>query len=83
MQNAECRMGNGRNGNTLDKISDGRKIAVICAHEAVSKASFLSFQRMQESPKVALEGDSCIRRNDILLEFSSFHTVSFAGMSIH
>ncbi|MCX6154918.1 MAG: hypothetical protein NT007_12245 [Candidatus Kapabacteria bacterium] len=34
--------------------------------EAVSKASFLSFLRMHESPKVGLEGDSCIRTNDSL-----------------
>ncbi|MCX6156258.1 MAG: hypothetical protein NT007_19070 [Candidatus Kapabacteria bacterium] len=26
-------------------------------------------------------GDSCIRRNDIPLEFHRFHTVSFTGMT--
>ncbi|MCX6153509.1 MAG: hypothetical protein NT007_05060 [Candidatus Kapabacteria bacterium] len=44
--------------------------------EAVSKASFLSFLRMQESPKVALEGDSCIRRDYIFVKYVAFETAS-------
>ncbi|MCX6153101.1 MAG: hypothetical protein NT007_02955 [Candidatus Kapabacteria bacterium] len=36
----------------------------------------MSFLRMQESLKVALEGDSCIRRNDIFVKYVAFETTS-------
>ncbi|MCX6153133.1 MAG: hypothetical protein NT007_03120 [Candidatus Kapabacteria bacterium] len=49
-------------------------------HEAVSKASFLSFLRMQEFPKVALDGDSRMRGNDNSVDVVSFYTVSHAGI---
>ncbi|MCX6152648.1 MAG: hypothetical protein NT007_00655 [Candidatus Kapabacteria bacterium] len=48
----------------------------------------MSFLRMQESPSSATLGDSCIRRNDRNEAFEtasrkcSFHTVSYAGMTI-
>ncbi|MCX6154842.1 MAG: hypothetical protein NT007_11860 [Candidatus Kapabacteria bacterium] len=50
----------------------------VCVKTAISCHSC----ECRNPAKVALEGDSCIRRNDILLEFSCFHTVSCAGMTI-